>query len=112
MEARKIGILIYFLIIALGSVKAQSQVSDPFHDADGNTWHRVFLDFKATDLTEINYSGEQIVIDAELSTDGFSVIIKNYPGDKSVRMKVVDENGAIKEITKGRCFIDPVLIQL
>ena len=112
MAAKNIGILFFFLMVAMGSVRAQTPVTDPFHDADGNTWHRVFLDFKAVSITEIKYNGDETEIAAELSTDGYSVIIKNYPGDKSVRMKVVDENGTEKEITKGRCFIDPVLIQL
>jgi hypothetical protein len=112
MATKKIGILCFFLLAALGSAIAQAPASDPFHDADGNTWHRVYLDFRAISITEINYTGDPTNIDAELSTDGFSVIIKNYPGDKSVRMKVVDETGIEKEITKGRCFIDPILIQL
>lgn len=112
MAAKKIGILFFFLLAALSAAKAQAPTSDPFHDADGNTWHRVYLDFRAISITEIHYSGEPTAIDAELATDGYSVIIKNYPGDKSVRMKVVDETGSEKEITKGRCFIDPILIQL
>ncbi len=102
----------YFLVILPGQVGAQNRPADLFHDAEGNTYHQLFLEFPAKEILEMNYGDDTLPVDGELTGDGYSVIIKNYPGNKSVRLKVVDMNGQIKEVTKSRCFIDPVLLSL
>ena len=101
-----------FFSLMLSDVSAQSKPADMFHDGDGNTFHQVFLDFQATEILEMNYPVDGTPVEGELTSDGFSVVIKNYPGDKSIKLKVVTASGEIKEITKSRCFIDPVLLHL
>jgi hypothetical protein len=103
--------LVIFLCLGLGSLRAQS-VRDPFHDADGNTFHQLFLDFRATQLIEMQYATDSSCAEGTLSPDGFSVVIRNYPGNRSVRVKVLDEQGKEREVTRSKCFIDPVLLEL
>lgn len=98
--------------LMLSEVSAQNKPADMFHDGEGNTFHQVFLDFQATEILEMNYPVDGTPVEGELTSDGYSVVIKNYPGDKSVKLKVINKAGEIKEITKSRCFIDPVLLHL
>ncbi len=106
-------ILIFSLFIAgTGFSLAQEVVSDHFHDQDGNTYHQLFVDFKISEIVEMKYSSDNVPVDGELSADGYSVIIKNYPGDRSVTLVVKDVAGTRKEFTKSKCFIDPVLLEL
>lgn len=91
---------------------AQQKAHDIFHDADGNSYHQLFLDFKAKSLLEIKYTTDDTPVKGELSVDGYSVLIKNYPGDKAVKVKVLNEAGEEKEVTKSKCFIDPVILNL
>ena len=86
--------------------------ADHFHDAEGNTYHQLFLDFHVDRLIDIRYATDEQPVDGKLSADGYSVIIKNYTADKSVKLKVTTDAGAEKEITKSRCFIDPVFMEL
>jgi len=83
-----------------------------FHDSEGNTYHQLFFDFKVKEILELKYTTDESPVDGKLSVDGFSIILKNYPGEKAVKVKLIDEKGETKEITKSRCFIDPVILQL
>ncbi|MBK8874003.1 MAG: hypothetical protein IPN13_08820 [Bacteroidetes bacterium] len=113
MALKRSTFVILFFCLLGGSVFAQQQKQpDIFKDADGNTYHQLFLDFEATELLKLNYTLDEAPVDGVLSTDGYSIIIKNYPGDKSVKALIKDESGAEKEITKSRCFIDPIILQL
>jgi len=107
-------LLVSFGLICLfqGKLLGQKSQADLFHDAEGNTFHQLFLDFQATEIIEINYANDSTPIKGELTSDGFSVVIKNYTGDKSVKLKVLDASGQPKEVIKSRCFIDPVLMHL
>ncbi|MBL0342086.1 MAG: hypothetical protein IPP71_14870 [Bacteroidetes bacterium] len=103
------------MILFLGTadaVFAQSKTPDIFHDAKGDSYHQLFLDFKAKTLLELKYTTDDSLIEGELSVDGFSVILKNYAGDKAVKVKVLNEAGEEKEVSKSKCFIDPVILQL
>lgn len=106
-----IFLFIFFTCLSFRAT-AQSNSPDPFHDKDGNTYHQLFFDFKVKEILELNYTTDDLPVDGKLSVDGFSVILKNYPGDKAVRVKLIDEQGETKEVTKSRCFIDPVILQL
>ncbi len=90
----------------------QSIDKDIFHDKDGNTYHQIFLDFKVKEILELKYATDSLPVDGKLSVDGYSIIIKNYPGDKSIKAKLIDEKGEEKEVSKSRCFIDPVILNL
>lgn len=107
----------YLFLFALlfgfaGSASAQEKKSDIFHNSNGDSFHQFFLDFKAQKILEIKYTTDETPVEGELSVDGFSVILKNYPGDKAVKVKVLNESGEEKEVTKSKCFIDPVILQL
>jgi len=112
MKTRIVTLLIFFLLGGFKFAAAQKQSSDIFHDENGNTYHQVFVDFHISEILEIKYSTDESPIEGELSTDGYSVIIKNYPGDKSVKLIVKDDKGVQKEVVKSRCFIDPVILEL
>ncbi len=106
---------IFFLILffTFCSIRATAQnVPDRFHDSEGNTYHQLFFDFKVKEVLELKYTTDDSPVEGELSVDGFSIILKNYPGDKAVKVKLIDENGETKEVTKSKCFIDPVILQL
>lgn len=91
----------------------QSTNPDPYVDQEGNKWHQLYLDFRATELIEMKFAPDSTSnIDGQLSPDGYSIIIKNYPGNRSVKVKVRDEMGQERELIKSRCFIDPVLLHL
>lgn len=107
-------ILLFFALFLAGSGVsfAQEVISDHFHDKDGNTYHQLFVDFKISEIVDMKYSSDNTKVDGELSTDGYSIIIKNYPGDKSVTLVVKDASGVTKEFTKSKCHIDPVLLEL
>lgn len=86
---------------------------DPYMDPEGNQWHQLYLDFRATELIEMRYAQDSTIkVEGELSADGYSITIKNYSGDRSVKVKVLDESGQEKEVIRSRCFIDPVLLHL
>ncbi len=91
---------------------AQSRSADLFHDAEGNSYHQLFVDFHIVEIIEMKYMVDDTPVDGEISTDGYSVIIKNYPGDRSVKLIIKDDAGAQKEVIKSRCFIDPVILEL
>jgi hypothetical protein len=100
------------ILFITGLVRAQQPgTGDLFHDAQGNTYHQVFFDFPIKELLEMSYT-DGVPVDGELSPDGYSLIIKNYPGNKSVRVRFLNETGQQESITKSRCFIDPVLLTL
>jgi len=106
--------LLFSVFFSLGTLSsfAQSVPKDGFHDADGNTYHQLFLDFQVKEILELNYGADTQPVQGELSSDGFSVIIKNYPGNQSVKLKVKDLSGEMHEIVKSKCYIDPVLLHL
>jgi len=108
------SLLLFFLaLFSVSRSQAQATQSDHFHDPEGNTYHQLFVDFRISEIVEMKYSGsDNTPVEGQLSADGYSVIIKNYPGDKSVILVVKDATGVQKEITKSRCFIDPVLLEL
>ncbi len=108
---RFIAILLVSSCAFAGSLRAQ-QCKDLFHDAEGNTYHQLFLDFKATEIIDLKYTPDGTSAIGTLSVDGYSVVIKNYPGDCSVKVKARDESGQEREVTRSRCFIDPVLLEL
>jgi len=112
MKTRIVALLIFFTLGGFKYASAQQKSTDIFHDENGNTYHQVFLDFHITEIIEIKYTIDESPVEGELSTDGYSVIIKNYPGDKSVKLIVKDDTGAQKEVVKSRCFIDPVILEL
>lgn len=112
MQIRNTILLSFLFFFATFHANGQGKNRDIFHDSNGDTFHQLFLDFKATEILEIKYSTDSLPVDGKLSVDGFSIIIKNYPGDKSVKVKLKDEKGEQKEITKSRCYIDPVILQL
>ena len=112
MKTRIVTLLIFFVLGGFRYAAAQKQSSDIFHDENGNTYHQVFVDFHISEIIDIKYSIDSTPIEGELSTDGYSVIIKNYAGDKSVKLIVKDDTGAEKEVVKSRCFIDPVILEL
>ncbi len=112
MIYKKLLFLLLIFSVFAGSAKAQQQNHDIFHDTEGNSFHQLFLDFKAKTLLDIKFATDDSLIEGELSVDGYSVIIKNYPGNKSVKVKVLNEAGEEKEVTKSKCFIDPVILQL
>jgi hypothetical protein len=107
-------IFIVFSLFLLPVIPSYGQKVEPdhFHDSNGNTYHQLFLDFHATELMDVRYSSDDLRIEGNLSVDGYSVIIKNYAGDKSVKVKVKDDKDSEREVTKSRCFIDPVLLEL
>lgn len=91
---------------------AQQGSTDYFRDEQGNTWHQLFLDFQADELIEMHYVNDAVQIKGELTPDGYSVIFKNYDGLKPVVVRLKDKTGQVREITKSKCFIDPVLLHL
>lgn len=95
-----------------GLSQAQVKQVDHFKDAEGNTYHQLFVDFHITEIIEMKYAVDESPVDGKLSFDGYSVVIKNYPGDTSVKLKIKIDDGSEQEITKSRCFIDPVLLEL
>jgi len=114
MFIRSLFILV-ILHFSCSQIIAQEQnVVDYFHDEHGNTYHQLYLDDKVTDLIEIKYYNDEqdIEIDGEISADGYSLIIKNYQIPKTVSVKVLLENGEIKEILRSKCHIDPVILVL
>ena len=112
MKTRSIVFTFLLMVAGYNFSKAQEVTQDHFHDAEGNTYHQLFVDFKIAEIVEMKYNSDNVAVDGELSADGYSVIIKNYPGDKSITLIVKDATGATKEFTKSRCFIDPVLLEL
>jgi hypothetical protein len=106
--------LLYTVFFSISTIcsTAQSIPRDGFHDADGNTYHQLFLDFQVKEILEMNYGTATQPVQGELSKDGFSVIIRNYPGNQSVKLKVMDQKGEIQEVVKSKCYIDPVLLHL
>jgi hypothetical protein len=112
MKTIRFILLLFSVLWNVGPAFAQKPAIDPFHDENGNTYHQLFVDFRITEIIDIKYTIDNAPVEGELSADGYSVIIKNYPGDRSVILKVKDDSGQEKEITKSRCFIDPVLLQL
>ncbi|MBK8414339.1 MAG: hypothetical protein IPL22_07360 [Bacteroidetes bacterium] len=57
MALKRSTFVILFFCLLGGSVFAQQQKQpDIFKDADGNTYHQLFLDFKATELLKLNYT--------------------------------------------------------
>jgi len=106
-------LLIHILFFGTtGFSDAQKIASDPFRDADGNTYHQLFVDFHITELIDIKYTVDDLPVEGKLSADGYSVLIKNYPGERSVKLLIKDDAGLEKEVIKSRCFIDPVLIEI
>ena len=101
------------LVILPGLLMAQdSQVVDYFHDEDGNTYHQLYLDDQAKEIIEyefLNSEGSENS-DVELSVDGYSVIIKNYPGNVAVSVTIRLINGELKEVLRSKCHIDPVVL--
>lgn len=91
---------------------AQQGTADYFRDENGNTWHNIFLDFRADELIDMHYLNDINQIQGELSPDGYSVTFKNYDGQKQVVVRLKDHTGQIREVTKSKCFIDPVLLHL
>ena len=112
MKIRFVILLNLFFWVCIGFSNAQKSTPDHFHDAEGNTYHQVFVDFHISELYDIQYVDDQSPVIGELSTDGYSVIIKNYPGNCSVKLRIRTDSGEEKEITKSRCYIDPVLLEL
>ena len=104
-------LLLVILTCSAISVKAQTP-SDPFRDNEGNSYHQLFLDFRATEILDIEYVNDGTPADGSISSDGYSIILKNYPGNLSVKASVRDESGRSREVTKSKCFIDPVLLEL
>lgn len=97
------------------SVLSQKQQSvDYFHDDAGNTYHQLYLDFHADEILDIHYQYNDTdkEIEGELSVDGYSIIIKNYLGTSSVYVKLKTSDGDIKEVTRSKCHIDPVMLVL
>ena len=109
---RRTFVILFFCLLGGNAIAQQQKQPDIFKDTEGNTYHQMFLDFKATELLKLIYTLDETPVEGTLSTDGYSVIIKNYPGDKAVKAVVKDESGTEKEVTKGRCFIDPIILQL
>lgn len=107
-----------FILIGCACLYVQSAIGqntnpDPYVDSEGNKWHQLYLDFQATELIDLQLTPDSTSnIDGELSPDGYSIIIKNYPGNRSVKVRVRDEMGQEKEFIRSRCFIDPVLLHL
>lgn len=99
------------LFAAVGSANGQSNVPerDPFRDQNGNTWHQFHLDFPAIEILKMEYINSTEPVDGILSPDGTSILIKNYPGDKSVKVVLKTANGEPQEVSKSKCYIDPVL---
>jgi hypothetical protein len=110
----KFRICLFYLLFtcAHGFAQQGEPPADPFLDKDGNTWHQLFLDFKADEILELNYLNSTEPVEGELSPDGLSILIKNYPGDQAVKAILKLPDGASKEVSKGKCFIDPVLLYL
>lgn len=111
----KLRIVFLFVMLSVSlTVAAQkaAPANDPFHDKDGNTWHQLFLDFKATDILELKYLNPDEPVDGILSPDGLSILIKNYPGNRAVKAVLKMPDGESKEVSKGKCFIDPVVFYL
>jgi hypothetical protein len=108
-------LLILWLVMILTlpeELFAQNTGSDPFKDDKGNTWHQLFLDFQAEELIEMHYVNDSELIEGELSPDGYSVIFKNYHGTLPVMVRLKDLSGTVRDVTKSKCFIDPVLLHL
>jgi hypothetical protein len=114
VRSMKFQICLFYMLFTCASVFAQqgNQQEDPFHDKDGNTWHQLFLDFKAEEILELNYLNSTQPVEGELAPDGLSILIKNYPGDQAVKAVLKLPDGESKEVSKGKCFIDPVLFYL
>ncbi len=105
--------LMVVLFSILGTTSyAQSKTTDLFHDAEGNSYHQLFVDFHISEIVDMKYTIDDTPVDGHLTTDGYSVIIKNYPGDRSVKLIILDDTGVQKEVIKSRCFIDPVILEL
>lgn len=109
---------IRFILVVCGCIFLRPAIGqqsnpDPYVDSEGNKWHQLYLDFRATELIEMQYAPDSTMnVQGELSPDGYSITIKNYPGDRSVKVKVRDEWGQEKVVIRSRCFIDPVLLHL
>jgi hypothetical protein len=114
IKMKAVPYLLFTVFFGLNTLSgfAQSVPRDGFHDADGNTYHQLFLDYKVQEILEMNYGTDTQPVQGELSSDGFSVIIRNYPGNQSVKLKVKDEHGEVREVVKSKCYIDPVLLHL
>jgi hypothetical protein len=102
-------LLLFLLLWRLPAFSQSTPEKDPFRDHDGNTWHQMNLDFKADEIIEIRYINSDDPVDGTLSPDGTSILIKNYPGDRAVKVLLKTSDGSSREISKGKCFIDPVL---
>jgi len=101
------------LVVAPLFLSAQEQkVADYFHDEEGNTYHQLYLDEQAKELLEFEFMNHDGLKkpEVELSVDGYSVIIKNYPGNVSVILIVRLMNGELKEVVRSKCHIDPVVL--
>jgi hypothetical protein len=110
---------ILFTLLLTGFLSQESTLlaqspseTDYFKDANGDTYHQIFLDFQAKEIIEIKYNHDSSDLEGELSSDGYSVIIKNYPGNTSVKLKLIKVDGEEKEVIKSKCYIDPVLLHL
>ena len=111
MKTRFIILLSLFFALQPRISFSQAQV-DHFKDADGNTFHQLFVDYHISEVLDIRYVSDGTPISGELSADGYSIVIKNYSGAGSVKLKIKTDSGEEKEITKSRCYIDPVLVNL
>ena len=109
----KFLLLLSFLFLGcLNYSNAQRSGVDHFRDSEGNTYHQLFVDFHISEILDIKYADDESPVEGELSTDGYSVVIKNYPGNCTVKLRVKIDSGEEKEVSKSRCFIDPVLLEL
>jgi hypothetical protein len=90
----------------------ENRVVDYFHDEHGNTYHQLYLDEQAKEVIDFKFLNSEgmAVHDVELSVDGYSVIIKNYPGNVSVILTIRLMNGELKEVVRSKCHIDPVIL--
>ena len=101
--------LFCILLFICNNASAQAQERDPFRDADGNSWHQLHLDIEAGEILELIYLNPEEPAEGIISPDGKSVLLKNYPGNRAVKVRYTDKNGSTQELSKGKCFIDPVL---
>ncbi|HEX5001944.1 MAG TPA: hypothetical protein VFW78_05575 [Bacteroidia bacterium] len=110
----KISLLLPFLFFfhQVSFAQSESKPIDVFHDAEGNTWHKMYLDTKASEIISIEYLNSSDPVDGILDPSGDAILIKNYPGDKAVKVIYREYTGNEHETSKGKCFIDPVLLAL
>jgi len=102
--------LVSFQSVSFG--QAERKPVDIFHDAEGNTWHKMYLDTKATKIISIEYLNSSDPVDGILDPSGDAILIKNYPGDRAIKVIYLECTGSEHETSKGKCFIDPLLLAL